>query len=118
LYVNTAWYPSLQAEKPRRCGLTQQKERDLLRVERMFLGIQQARRDLEARGALAEIQSSWSDPAPPLPSNEEDPAHLGVPQYRVATFMNQLKDSSTSGHNDREEKLPAPVEVSMYIPNM
>ena len=44
----------------------------------MFLGIQQARRDLEARGALAEIQNSWNDPAPPIPSNEEDPAHLWV----------------------------------------
>ena len=39
----------------------------------------------------------------------------GVPQYRVATFLNQLKNSSTSSHNDREEKLPPPVEVSMYL---
>ena len=39
----------------------------------------------------------------------------GVPQYRVATFLNQLKNSSTSSRNDREEKLPPPVEVSMYL---
>ena len=35
----------------------------------------------------------------------------GVPKYRVARLLNQLKDGSTSGQEDREEKPPPPVEV-------
>ena len=63
----------MQAEqRPRGWVSSVEDQRELLRVERMFLDIERARRDLENSSALVEMQAGWCDPLLPF----EDPTNL------------------------------------------
>ena len=64
----------MQVGQPGMWGSSEHQQRDLLRVERMFLDIQRARQELEARDALSKVQASWREPLPPVPS--DDPTSL------------------------------------------
>ena len=42
------------------------EQHTLSEVENMLMEVQQARKDLETYSTLAEVQGGWSDPSPPI----------------------------------------------------
>jgi hypothetical protein len=77
-------------------------------VERLLLDVQRAHRDLEAGAALAEVQASWSDPLPPLPS--ADCTQADIPPHKVAVLLRDCSPVNHSGGEKEEEPPSSPLQ--------